>query len=512
MSIAVVVALLGAWFGHANPVSHLPGVALLFPSTLLWLGLQTDSPCKAFRQGWICGSLTYAACLYWIFLPVHVHGGLHWILALPCPVLVGMYLGLFAGVFSGLICWMRSQLPWYVLAVAAGLLWGSLEMAQGTFFSGFSWLTLPAAMAPWPLLIQPMAWVGEYWQSVLFMTCAAWLTMAIRSRICLALGLAGCAGLLALGVVLVNKPLPAGEQIQATLVQGNIDQTQKWEPAHQEATVRAYIDLTTKELHSRPDLVIWPETALPFYLQEDKTLSRQVRAFVKRNKLLLLTGSPRYRVDLSTGAILYANSAFLLDPKGKTLDAYDKEHLVPFGEYVPLSSVFPFISRLAHSEGEFLPGTSPRPLRFNQLALGILICYEAIFPELSQERVRAGANLLVNISNDAWFGRSSAPRQHLHQAVLRAVEQGRYLLRATNSGITAVIDPRGRRLESGTLFQKLTLTYSDARLLEETTFFHRHFDLLQAALPALTAIFILLTWLLRSFRARRGATGHHGAT
>ncbi|TVQ97308.1 MAG: apolipoprotein N-acyltransferase [Desulfovibrionales bacterium] len=499
---ALVVALLGTWFGHANPIAHVPGAALLLPAVLFRLGLREPTPAVAFRSGFFCAAAAYSASLYWVFIPVHVHGGLHWLLALPCPILLGMYLGLYGGAFSALIRWAHPVHSPLLLGLGAGLLWGGVELAQGTLFTGFSWLTLPAALAPWPVTIQGLAVVGEYGLSAILVTAVAWLVLARESKAFmirgLTLGLALFLVLIGLGALHLNRPLPEGTPLRVTLVQGNVDQTVKWEPAYQEATVRAYLDLTTRELGFKPELVVWPETAMPFYLQEDSALARQVRDFVRSTQqLALLTGAPRYAVDLSTGAIQYANSAFLLGPNGKTVGIYDKEHLVPFGEYVPLGGMLPFIRRLAHSEGDFSPGNDPAPLQWEHLALGMLICYEAIFSGLSQERVRAGANLLVNISNDAWFGRSSAPRQHLYQAVLRSVEQGRFLVRSTNTGVTAIIDPRGRRLEAGGLFQRLTLSYPDVRLLEETTFFHRNAWAIRILLPTAIGLYLGATWWMR---------------
>ncbi len=495
----LIIALLGAWFGHANPVAHIPGAVFLFPAALLWLGLSAATLKRAFRDGWICGSLCYAACLYWLVIPVHVYGGFPLLLALPCPILLGMYLGVYSGMFAAILFWLQTRLPLPLLGLGAGLLWGGMEMAQGTLFTGFSWLTLSAAMAPWPATIQGLAYVGEYWQSALFAACAAWLALGRQSRQSLVLGVATSVGLLIWGIWAVNMPLAEAPRIRVALIQGNIDQSIKWNKAYQEHTVYEYLRLTRKELSPKPDLIIWPETATPFYLQEDNALARQIREFVRDNRLLLLTGTPRYAVDLATGEVTYANSAFLLGPTGETIAFYDKEHLVPFGEYVPFGDLFPFISRLAVGlgDGEFTPGNNPAPLRWNHLALGMLICYEIIFPNLSQERVQFGANLLVTISNDAWFGLSSAPRQHLHQAVLRAVEQGRFVVRATNTGITAVIDPRGRRLEAGALFQSLTMSYSDVRLLEETTFFHRHYLILKVALPLAVCALLLIAWTRR---------------
>ncbi len=215
----------------------------------------------------------------------------------------------------------------------------------------------------------------------------------------------------------------------------------------------------------------WPETALPFYFQDGEELAGSVIRFARRHDVPVLAGSPAY-IRQGESYSLY-NRVYLVTPQGTEFPRYDKVHLVPFGEYVPFGKYLPFLSKLVHGVGDFRPGRDAAPLRYRDLALGVLVCYEAIFPELAQERVEAGANVLINVSNDAWFGRSSAPMQHLGLAALRAVEQGRFLIRATNTGISAVIDPKGRILARSGLFTTERLGYGETVLLTGLTPFNR---------------------------------------
>ncbi len=273
-----------------------------------------------------------------------------------------------------------------------------------------------------------------------------------------------------------------------SVAQGNIDQSQKWDPAFQEETVRRYVDLSRSEAsRNKPALIVWPETSMPFFLQERTPLSKQVRDLVQELAVPLIAGSPGYEPDQARSRYVYFNRAYLLKSSGNIAGIYEKEHLVPFGEYVPLAPLFPFLARLVEGIGDFLPGQRVSPLTSGDLALGVLICYEAIFPELAQKRVREGATVLVNISNDAWYGRSSAALQHLHLSLLRAVEQDRYLVRATNTGISAIVDPRGRVLARTGLFE-MTSIHHAVSCNSGITAYHRLHGLI---VPILTALAVL---------------------
>lgn len=486
MRIAILLAGLGAWLGFANPVLHLPPLILLFPGALAWIGLKAATPRQALRQGWLAGLAGYGGSLYWIALPVHDFGPLPWILAAPCPVLLAMVLALYPALFSLGLRLAGRTLAWPLLALFAAGLWGGLEHLRGVLLTGFPWLVLPSALSPWPWTVQAAALVGA---NGLAGILAAASTLALRGRGLSAPRLASAAllGLLALyGAWRMDSPSGTVGEARVALIQGNVDQAHKWDPAWQAETLRRYAELSAKEAAAGADLLVWPETAMPFFFQDPTPLSLSVRDRVREMGVALLAGSPAYTRGLGQRDYVLHNRAFLADPAGITLGSYDKEHLVPFGEYVPLSGLLGFLPRLVQGIGEFAPGSDQPALALGNLALGVLICYETIFPELAQDRVEHGANLLVNISNDAWFGRSSAPLQHLHLSVLRAVEQNRWMARATNTGISALIDSRGRILDRTGLFATTSLA-GRVELVAETTPFHRWRTWVEAAL-ALAAL------------------------
>jgi apolipoprotein N-acyltransferase len=261
-------------------------------------------------------------------------------------------------------------------------------------------------------------------------------------------------------------------------VQGNIEQDQKWSPAMRLETVDRYIRLS-KEAIAREDgppaLLVWPETALPFLIDDNPYLRKLEQSLIRKEKIWLLAGAPYYKeVDVKdpqpTKEFLAYNSAYLFAPDGSVAGRYDKQHLVPFGEYVPLSDYVSLPGPLVENIGNFSSGKPGRPLSCQGAAIGVLICFESIFPELARDWTASGANLLVNITNDAWFGRSSAPWQHLSMAVLRAAENRRSLARSANTGVSALIDPLGRIIGASPLFQPFYLM-ADVPLLQTKTVF-----------------------------------------
>jgi apolipoprotein N-acyltransferase len=508
--MAVFIALIGAWFGFANPLLHLPAFILLFPCGVIWLATTARNPSQAFKRGWLAGLAAYSACLYWVVLPVHYYGPLPWILALPCPILIGIVLGLFPAAFALGLAWLDRRLAWWSSGLFAGALWASLELLRSQILTGFPWLSLPQALAPWPEAIQGLQLIGTFCFSGIMVVICAWLLRGLKQPNAL---LAACLlliGLVVYGIHQIDRPQPTSGSFSASIVQGNIDQSRKWDSQFQNSTVERYLDMSYKEIERHgPDLLLWPETAMPFYLQEKTEYRARLERFVSANQIPLLTGAPGYEYqrgpESGMNQLAMFNRAYLFQANGTVTAVYEKEHLVPFGEYVPLKSLLPFLDSLVPGQVDFSPGKRTAPLNLNDLALGGLICYEVIFPGLVQERVQAGANVLINLSNDAWFGRSSAPAQHLHQAVLRAVEQNRFLLRTTNTGISAVIDPRGRIVSRTPLFEKAALHDSDIRLIERETIFSRHYTFFTALPPVLTALLGLLA-LLKPAR-RSGTSG-----
>lgn len=519
------LGIAGVWFGFPNPIFHLPPLVLLYPPVLAALALEGRDARSAFVRAFLTGALASAAALYWIAVPVHEYGGLTWLAGVACGLLLGCYLGLYAGIF-GLAVRLGRQGPFGCLgtAIAGGCMWMILEEARGVFFSGFPWLSLSAAFAPWPAWIQGASLVGAYGLSGLLVMSALAAFFAFRPPLFPSLsslssrvlcGVFSCLLLAALagwGAWRVSRPAAAGgEPLHALMVQGNIEQDRKWAGDWQRRTLARYLSLTGNGISRLGEggrrLVIWPETALPFFFQSD-LMGRFLERRIAAAGVPFLFGAPGFEKapDLPRQAWPVFNRAYLVEPGGGEQVFYEKEHLVPFGEYLPSFLDFPALEVLFQGVGAFAPGERTAPLKLGDLALGVLICYETIFPELARERVAQGADILVNISNDAWFGRTSAPFQHLHQTVMRAVEENRWVLRATNTGITAVIDARGRIALSGPLFAPWTAVAS-VPPVRETTFFFRHGEAVFWGALATALIFVAAPSVLAR-KGRRHSSSH----
>ncbi|MBI5810560.1 MAG: apolipoprotein N-acyltransferase, partial [Deltaproteobacteria bacterium] len=242
-----------------------------------------------------------------------------------------------------------------------------------------------------------------------------------------------------------------------------------------------------------PSLIVWPETAVPFYLGRGGPSDASVGDIAKEAGSYILTGSPSYNYNQMAAKGEYFNSAYLFSPEGVVAGRYDKIHLVPFGEYVPMHRFLPFINKLTAGVGDFKAGPGPIPISSALGPIGVIICYEAIFPEISRGLVRNGAALLVNITNDAWFGRSSAPYQHFEMSVLRAVENRSYLVRAANTGISAVVDPAGRVRKESRIFETAVLSDTVGLRQGPLAFYTAYGDVFAYGCILLSGVFILWT-------------------
>ncbi|WP_303927283.1 apolipoprotein N-acyltransferase, partial [Desulfovibrio piger] len=463
------------WLSFPNGWISLPPLALLLPLCLALLGTSAPSAGAALRRGWLTSIAGMAAVLYWLTIPMATVGNLPLALAAVCALLVATCLASAGGLFCLLAHALRGRGP-LAQAWLLGLAWYFLEYAYA-LVAGFPWLPLGGALAAWPLWIQAADVTGAY------LLAGLWVTVILclrhwRRPACAGTGLLLAVLLLGYGAWrLHTTPLESdprgGDSVAVLFAEGNIDQNQKWVPVYQRRTVETYLRLTRAELARHPGetpLIVWPETALPFNFDNNGILSALVRNLARQARSPLLTGVPGFQHD-AAGNMQVFNRALLLDPSGGTAGHYDKEHLVPFGEYVPEWLNWNFLADLLQEVGVYTPGHSAAPLVHGDLRLGMLICYEAIFPWLAQARVEHGANVLVDISNDGWFGRSPAALQHLYLASLRAVEQGRWLLRGTNTGISAIIDARGRVTVRGGQFEEDAL-WGRFRLQQGATVYH----------------------------------------
>ena len=419
----------------------------LVPLLLACRGL---GPRAAFAIGFLGGGVFYVAIVYWVAHTISAYSAIPVALAVPILLLMVSVLACYTGAFTASLAWLAERdLPVVWLAPP---LWVGLEWLRSWFILGFPWASLGYCQYRYHDLAQLAEVTGVYGISaiVVLFNVVVFTVFVERGP-----GLRRLAPALVLLTVLVTVvPFVGGRRAAAlaaraagharvALVQGNVEQDHKWDPAYQDETLRRYRDLTRAASAERPDLVVWPETATPFFFQEPGPLRQDILDLAREERAYLLFGSPAYQ-QTEHGALQELNRAYLVSPDGRELGTYDKIQLVPFGEYVPFQSVLFFVQRLVVAIGDVVPGVDPVVFPLPAGRFGVLICYEDIFPALTRRFVARGADFLVNVTNDAWFGRSSAPYQHLAQATLRAVENRVPLVRVANTGISAVIDSDGR--------------------------------------------------------------------
>jgi apolipoprotein N-acyltransferase len=466
-------------------------LALSFPklgiSPLAWcafvpllVAAAGTTPKLAFQLGFVAGLAAYAGLLYWVNIVMITYG------KLPAAVSVTLYLTLVAylALYPGVVLWLTRQGELRRISALCSfpLLWVGGELIRSYLLTGFPWADLGYSQYRTLPLIQISDLTGVYgvsflvaYANVVFYRMWVWFRdkeafYPVRSFLALLVLLAATVGY---GFTALNR-VESGPTQRVLLVQGNIPQDVKWNPAFEESTVATYERLSRQGCQAGGTLVVWPESALPFFLQSETVYAARVKNLASELKSCLVTGSPAF--EKQGNLVRYLNSAFLITPTGEVAGRSDKLHLVPFGEYVPLASLLPFVNKLVAGIGDFTPGKSAVPLETVGGKIGVLVCFEGIFPEVSRAYVQAGAGILVNITNDAWFGRSSAPYQHLSMTVFRAVENRVPLVRAANTGITAVIDSKGHVRGMTRLFEEATLS-AEVRRGGGGTFYSRHGDL-----------------------------------
>jgi apolipoprotein N-acyltransferase len=419
----------------------LAAVALL---PLLVMTFQERSAWRRLAGGYLAGIIFFAGSCYWIYSVQREYGGL----AVPQAALVfAMFCGVLA-LYWGVFAWLAGylwNLSWGPAVIA--MLWVALEYARSHLFTGFPWLLLGSAATDYFPVARMARWTGVYGLSYLLAAlpaACAWLLL--RPGRPATAHLIWVAGVVA-ALSLTAPDEQYGEDQTAFLVQTNIPQEVAFEPWDQEtqAPLLARLrELTIKGVgrQKSPALVAWPEVPAPFYFWEDSFTRQYAEAMARNTNSNFVMGIVAY-VPGSNGA-QPTNSMVVLAPSGEVLAQYDKIHLVPFGEYVPLRRWLVLAEKLTAEIGDFVPGSKLVVSQMEGGRMSGLICYEVIFPDLVRRFVRNGAEVLVNISNDGWYGSSAARYQHLLIARMRAIENARYLLRATNTGITAVIRPDGR--------------------------------------------------------------------
>ena len=471
------------------PLAYVALIPLLF-------SLEKGKHRQNFLAGFITGILAYTGLIYWVVVAMNTYGGISIPLAILILALFVLYLALYTGLVTWLCPWLEASLR-VPLYLAVPLFWVLGEYWRGWFLTGFPWSYLAHSQHNFLAMIQVVSVTGTYFVSFLIIAVNVILFSFLRRKP------APLAYTLLIAALLVGS-LVFGyghlkDRVEGTLktaiIQGNIRQDVKWDEAFKLETINIYSQLSQRQGHG-VDLVIWPETAMPFIFDADPTRS-VIGAIPEMLSTHLLFGTLSRDVQGR-----FYNSAYVYGKKGEFVGRYDKAHLVPFGEFTPLRDYFPFLEKISVATGDFFSGSGHEPISTALGKVGVLICYEGTFPYITIDAARRGAQVFVNITNDAWFGRTSAPYQHLAFYTFRAIETDRFVLRAANTGVSAIINPRGRIIARTDIFTRTVLKGTFA-MRDGQTFYVRYGDYF-----VLLCLFVLLALVVRGlFGIRLKAKG-----
>ena len=470
---------------------------------------------QAFWLGWLAGIICSTGIMSWVVTAMNTYGKVPLVFSYGIMLLLTAYLGLYVGIYSAGVVWFRMLMPRYGL-FAAPCLWVTLELLRTYVLSGLPWSLLGYSQYRQLDVIQIADHLGVYGVSFLIVLSNValaelylWLMPLFRGfrparlpweLVTTAAMLVSLSWAYSTSLIASETMEHSKATLQVGVVQPNIDQAVKWDQAFREETLRRY-DRLTESFGYGVDLVVWPEAATPFIYEREPVYQLQLVAMANRASAPLLFGSPAVRFDQERKPFLL-NSAYLLSPDGELLGRYDKQHLVPFGEYIPLkSSLLFFLEKMVEGIGDFQAGPGPTILSFQlkesdgvaparRVKFGVVICYEVIFPDLVRRIAGSGAEFLVTITNDAWFGDSSAPAQHFSMVVFRSVENHLAFARAANTGISGFIDPFGRIIVASPTFTQTALQ-AEIPVRQTKTFYSRHGDVFAYGCMLISLLFCL---------------------
>ena len=438
--IPLLIAVTG-WRGHPG---RLPG----------------QPPLRAFALGLVAGFVYFVGTIYWTGTVVRTFGGLAMPVALLAMALLAAYLALYPALTALIASRMVHRAGGAGLFIAP-FAWVATEFSRGYLFGGFPWVPLGNSQVEVLPVAQLASVLGVYGVSGLVAIVNAAIAYALlttgRPR---ALAIAGAVLLVAVtggwGVARIadGSLTQQGTPITVALIQGNIAQEDKWNPREARRIFTTYIAMTRDAVRRGAEYVLWPESSTPFMFEEDDEGEVAMRDLAREVRVPILFGSDQI---IREGTPRMYNAAFLITPAGETAAVYRKIHLVPFGEYIPFKNWLTFVSPLVESLAEFAPGESMVMLPVGSHLTSTAICYEVVYPSLVRQAVNGGSQLLTTITNDGWYGHSSAPYQHFALASMRAIEQGRYLARAANTGISGIVDPYGRVVARSGIFEQVSI-------------------------------------------------------
>ncbi|MFI5304950.1 MAG: apolipoprotein N-acyltransferase [Nitrospiria bacterium] len=453
----------------------------------LFFAIENKNPLQAFYLGWVSGLIFFFGSLNWIISTIVTYGHISWLTGLLAFLLMIFILASYPGIFSWGIRFCSNTIP-IPKAILNPILWTGLEFLRGHFFIPFPWDSLGYSQYRHLWLIQFADLTSVYGISFLiilintvifevififfyhgklekFPFVFSWVPIIAAFFLLIAI--------LAYGKIRLVLP-NNGKTVKVSVIQGNIDQNKKWDERYRNETLSNYETLSRKAAENHPDVILWPETSVPFLFEREREYRESLCQFVKSLHIPLLFGSPA--LDKTPSGNEWFNSAYLINSDGILVDRYDKINLVPFGEYIPFQSILFFVNKLTEGIGDFKGGNRPTVFALPEHPFGTLICFEVIFPELFRKFVNQGAVFMTTITNDAWFGDTSAPYQHLSMVVFRAVENRTPIARAANTGISGFIDSRGNVLATTSLFVPDQITV-DLKYYEERTFYTQYGDI-----------------------------------
>jgi|CXWL01.1.fsa_nt_gi apolipoprotein N-acyltransferase len=437
--------------------------------------LRGRPPLRAFSLGLLTGLVYFIGTVYWTGTVIATFGEVPTPIAMFAMLLLAAYLALYPAVTALVVARLVSTMGARALLLAPAA-WVSTEYLRGWLFGGFPWVPLGNSQVTVLPVAQLASLLGVYGLSLLVAFVNAGVAYALvstgRSRmrtsasVALVLVVVGGWGALR---VREGALLRDGEPVRVGLVQGNIDQADKWKPSEARRIFTTYLAMTRDVVARGAQYVIWPESSTPFMFEEDAVGGAGIRDLARELRVPVLFGSDQ--IERGGVAKMY-NAAFQVAPDGQTAAVYRKMHLVPFGEFIPAKGWLYFVSPLVESLAEFVPGAAMVMLPTRGHLSSTAICYEVVYPALIREAVLNGSELLTTITNDAWYGRSSAPYQHFALASMRAIEQGRYLARAANTGISGVVDPYGRVVRASGVFEQIGMV-ENVRFIRSRTVYSR---------------------------------------
>lgn len=500
------MTLSGALTGLAFPkfeliffgwISLIPLFYVLFPRR----------PRQSFVLGLTAGTSFYLILLYWIPAVPAYYGGL----SLPFSFLIYLLFAVFLALFWAFPCMVISlierRFP-LIIFILIPMLWVTFEYAITYILTGFPWGLLAYSQYKNIYLIQTAAFTGVYGISFILVFFQSMIVFFLKSRkkAWLISAFIFILFIHLLGIATIKRDLHARNGFKAAVIQGNVPSSIQWditpEPTKKELFLQ-HLELSRQAVQEGVRLLVWPELSVPLCFscnyglyQEFKT---ELTQFARSMNITLVLGT--YETAYERDNILYFNSAVALMPDGK-YSQYNKMHLVPFGEYTPYKMIFSFIANFTHAIGELTPGDRIIFHQFNDIRFGTPICYEIIFPALVRKFCLGGAEFLVTLTNDGWYGTSSAPYQHFSIAVFRAVENRRYLLRAATTGISGIIDPYGRILKRSVLNQQVFLT-EQISSIKKMTVYTRYGDWFSYLSLTISALFLILSLIKKDHRKKR---------